>query len=65
MIATATQTLEPRATTMTAYQQTTVATTDWKSALPVMAGTTFTLRELRKEDAASLGGNFLPLAKPY
>jgi ribosomal-protein-alanine N-acetyltransferase len=39
---------------MTAYQQTTVATSDWKSALPVMAGTTFTLRELRKEDAASL-----------
>jgi ribosomal-protein-alanine N-acetyltransferase len=54
VIATATPTLEQRATTMTAYQQTTVASTDWKSALPVIAGTTFTLRELRKEDAASL-----------
>jgi RimJ/RimL family protein N-acetyltransferase len=39
---------------MNAYQQTTVATTDWKSALPVIAGTTFTLRELRIEDAPSL-----------
>ena len=34
--------------------QTTVATTNWKTALPVMAGTTFTLRELRTEDAPSL-----------
>jgi RimJ/RimL family protein N-acetyltransferase len=28
--------------------------TNWKQALPVMAGSSFTLRELRKEDAASL-----------
>jgi ribosomal-protein-alanine N-acetyltransferase len=35
-------------------QPTTVATTNWKTALPVMAGTTFTLRELRAEDAPSL-----------
>ena len=31
-----------------------VAATNWKTVLPVMAGTTFMLRELRKEDAASL-----------
>ena len=37
-----------------AAEQTTVATTNWKTALPVMAGTTFTLRELRAEDAPSL-----------
>lgn len=29
-------------------------TTDWKSSLPVLAGSNFTLRELRVEDAASL-----------
>jgi [ribosomal protein S5]-alanine N-acetyltransferase len=47
---------EVRATAMTAtsQHQTTVATTNWKTALPVMAGTTFTLRELRAEDASSL-----------
>lgn len=33
---------------------TTVTTSDWKAGLPVMAGTSFTLRELRLEDAASL-----------
>ena len=54
MIATSTRN-ELRATTMIATQQpTTVATTNWKTALPVMAGTTFTLRELRAEDAPSL-----------
>ena len=37
-----------------ATQQTAVTTTNWKAALPVMAGTTFTLRELRVEDAPSL-----------
>jgi RimJ/RimL family protein N-acetyltransferase len=37
-----------------ANQQTAVATTNWKEALPVMAGTTFTLRELRAEDAPTL-----------
>ena len=31
-----------------------VAATNWKTALPVMGGTTFKLRELRREDAASL-----------
>ena len=34
-------------------QQTTV-TSHWKTALPVMAGSSFTLRELRAEDAPSL-----------
>jgi RimJ/RimL family protein N-acetyltransferase len=38
---------------MTPTAQQTV-TTDWKSALPVLAGTSFTLRELRIEDAPSL-----------
>jgi len=33
---------------------TTVTTSDWKAGLPVMAGTSFSLRELRLEDAASL-----------
>ena len=37
-----------------AGKQPAVATTNWKTALPVMAGTTFTLRELRAEDAPSL-----------
>ena len=46
---------EVRTTAMTATsKQTTVATTNWKTALPVMAGTTFTLRELRAEDAPTL-----------
>ena len=43
-----------RAATMTATATATTATTNWKQALPVMAGSTFTLRELRKEDAPSL-----------
>jgi [ribosomal protein S5]-alanine N-acetyltransferase len=33
---------------------TTVTTSNWKDGLPVIAGTTFTLRELRLEDAPSL-----------
>src|SRR5688572_10398545 len=33
---------------------TTVTTSDWKDALPALAGSTFTLRELRLEDAPSL-----------
>jgi [ribosomal protein S5]-alanine N-acetyltransferase len=33
---------------------TTVTTSDWKTGLPVLTGSTFTLRELRIEDAASL-----------
>ena len=50
-----TQTNSPQATSMNAtHQRAEVATTNWKTALPVMAGTTFMLRELRKEDAASL-----------
>jgi RimJ/RimL family protein N-acetyltransferase len=37
------------------HRQTTIVTTsDWKAGLPVLAGTSFTLRELRLEDAASL-----------
>lgn len=32
----------------------TTVSTDWKKALPVLAGTNFTLRELRIEDAPSL-----------
>ena len=40
----------------TAMTQTTITTvsSDWKQALPVLAGTTFTLRELRLEDAPAL-----------
>ncbi len=34
--------------------QATVTTTNWKQGLPVIAGSSFTLRELRLEDAASL-----------
>ena len=50
-----TQTNSQQATTMNAtHQRAEVATTNWKTALPVMAGTTFMLRELRREDAASL-----------
>jgi ribosomal-protein-alanine N-acetyltransferase len=52
---TAARTNDMRATAMTATsQQTAVAATNWKTALPVMAGTTFTLRELRADDAATL-----------
>ena len=41
---------------MTAMTQQTpqTVTTNWKSSLPVLAGSTFTLRELRLEDAPSL-----------
>jgi ribosomal-protein-alanine N-acetyltransferase len=43
------------ATTMIRTQTTTTVTTsDWKDGLPVIAGSTFTLRELRLEDAPSL-----------
>ena len=34
--------------------QTTVTTSNWREGLPVLTGSTFTLRELRLEDAASL-----------
>ena len=53
MIAT-TRNNDMRASATTATTQTTVATTNWKAVLPVMAGTTFTLRELRPADAPSL-----------
>jgi RimJ/RimL family protein N-acetyltransferase len=45
-----------KASTMIAIDTATATTTatNWKQALPVMAGSTFTLRELRKEDAPSL-----------
>jgi RimJ/RimL family protein N-acetyltransferase len=38
----------------TSTTKTTVTTSDWKAGLPVLAGTGFTLRELRLEDATSL-----------
>jgi RimJ/RimL family protein N-acetyltransferase len=41
-------------TTTTATTPAAVTSTDWRRALPVMTGSTFTLRELRKEDAPSL-----------
>jgi len=43
-----------RTTLVTTIDQAPVATTNWKAALPVMSGTTFTMRELRIEDAPSL-----------
>jgi ribosomal-protein-alanine N-acetyltransferase len=43
-----------KATAMTAQPTATTANTNWKTALPVLAGTNFTLRELRVEDAPSL-----------
>src|SRR5688500_7706622 len=48
---------EPHATTMirtSRSRTTTVTTSDWKDGLPVIAGSTFTLRELRVADAPSL-----------
>jgi RimJ/RimL family protein N-acetyltransferase len=42
------------APTTTAPRPTTIATSDWKQALPVLAGARVTLRELRVSDAASL-----------
>ena len=53
MIATA-RTIQTRATAMNRTSQPTAVTTNWKTALPVLAGSTFTLRELRVEDAPSL-----------
>jgi [ribosomal protein S5]-alanine N-acetyltransferase len=44
-----------RATAMIRMPQTTTVTTsNWKDALPVLTGSTFTLREMRVEDAPSL-----------
>jgi len=48
------QTNQTRATAMNRTSQPTAVTTNWKDALPVLAGSTFTLRELRAEDAPSL-----------
>ena len=53
MIATARPT-QTRATIMTNTGDQATVTTNWKSALPVLAGSTFTLRDLRVEDAPSL-----------
>ena len=53
MIATS-RTPQQGTTTMITTRQTTVAATNWRTALPVMAGSNFTLRELRAEDAPSL-----------
>lgn len=54
MIAAA-RTLETKAPAMNrTSQQSTAVSTNWKTALPVMAGSSFTLRELRAEDAPSL-----------
>jgi ribosomal-protein-alanine N-acetyltransferase len=45
-----------RATTMITanHHTTTITTSDWTDGLPVLAGSSFTLRELRLDDAASL-----------
>jgi ribosomal-protein-alanine N-acetyltransferase len=40
--------------TQSTHAATSVVTSDWRSALPVLTGSNFTLRELRLEDAASL-----------
>ena len=55
------QTNNERATTMIRTteellnnRKTIVTTSDWKAGLPVMAGSSFTLREMRLEDAPSL-----------
>jgi len=42
-----------RTTTMSTATST-ATTTDWRAGLPVLAGSNFTLRELRVDDAASL-----------
>ena len=43
-----------RTTTMSTTSTTTATTTDWRSGLPVLTGSNFTLRELRIDDAPSL-----------
>ena len=55
------ETITARATTMIRTndearmsRESIVTTSDWKAGLPVLAGSTFTLRELRVEDAPSL-----------
>ena len=53
MIATS-RTIQTHATVMTRTSQQATVPTNWRTALPVLAGSTFTLRELDIEDAASL-----------
>lgn len=48
------QTHVRRTTVMTAPAPETTAATNWTTALPMLAGSTFTLRELQIEDAPSL-----------
>jgi len=43
-----------RTTTMSTTSTSTATTTDWRSGLPVLTGSNFTLRELRIDDAPSL-----------
>jgi RimJ/RimL family protein N-acetyltransferase len=43
-----------RTTADSRIHQTVVTTTDWKAGLPILAGSSFTLRELRVEDAPAL-----------
>jgi [ribosomal protein S5]-alanine N-acetyltransferase len=53
VIATA-RTTPTQAAAMTRTSRPTAVSTNWKTALPMMAGSSFTLRELRVEDAPSL-----------
>jgi len=53
VIATA-RTTQTEATAMKTTSQPSLVATNWKTALPLMAASTFTLRELRAEDAPSL-----------
>ena len=46
--------LQKAPTMVTPTATATTTATNWRQALPVMAGSNFTLRELRKEDAPSL-----------
>jgi len=45
---------QPQVTAMRRTTEPTAVVTNWKTALPVLAGSNFTLRELRAEDAPSL-----------
>ena len=53
MIATS-RSIQPGDVTMSRTLRPSAVTTNWKTALPVLAGSSFTLRELRVEDAPSL-----------
>jgi RimJ/RimL family protein N-acetyltransferase len=46
--------LDRATTTMSTTATATVTSSDWRAGLPVIAGSNFTLRELRVDDAASL-----------